>query len=283
MSLLDLSSIEAFILVAEMRSFTLAAEALGSTQSAISLKLKRLETQLDRILLERTPRLVRLSSEGEHFLPLAKDLLAANARAFSKPTEKKRRLTLGISDHVAGPEFPSLLAMLAAHDPNLLLEVRVAPSTEVMQAYEAGQLDAAIVRKEGRRADGEPLFEDKFGWFAAIDWRYDTSAPLKLISVTDHCGVRSAATKLLKRAGIPWMDAFIGGGATTMAAAAVAGLGVAPMAQRVAPGGTREVGAELGLPPLPTGLVTLHARVTEFRTRAVLRMLTSAFRATKSI
>jgi len=282
MSLLDLSSIEAFILVAEMRSFTQAADALGSTQSAISLKLKRLETQLDRILLERTPRLVRLSPEGEHFLPLAKDLLAANARALSKPTEKKRRLTLGISDHVAGPEFPSLLAMLAAHDPNLLLEVRVAPSVDVMQSYEAGQLDAAIIRKEGKRPDGELLFEDKFGWYAAIDWHYDASVPLKLISVTDYCGLRTTATKLLRRAGIAWMDAFIGGGATTLAAATIAGLGVAPMAHRIAPNGTREVGVELGLPALPNGLVVLHARVTEFRTRTTLRLLTSAFRAVKS-
>jgi DNA-binding transcriptional LysR family regulator len=282
MSLLDLSSIEAFVLIAEMRSFTQAAEALGSTQSAISLKLKRLETQLDRVLLERTPRLVRLSSAGEQFLPLAKDLLAANERAISKPANKKRRMTLGISDHVAGPEFPTLLAMLAAHDPNLLLEVRVAPSTDVMQSYEDGELDAAIVRKEGRRSDGESLFEDKFGWFAAMNWRYDANSPLKLISVTDHCGVRATATKLLRRAGISWMDAFIGGGATTLAAAAIAGLGVAPMAQRIAPSGTREVGEELGLPRLPNGQVVLHARVTEFRTQATLRMLTAAFRAAKS-
>jgi DNA-binding transcriptional LysR family regulator len=278
MSLLDLSSIEAFILVAEMRSFTQAANALGSTQSAISLKLKRLEAQLGRVLLERTPRLVRLSTEGQRFLPLAKDLLAANERAISKPTDKKRRLTLGMSAHVAGPEFPSLLAMLAAHDPNLLLEVKVASSTDIMQLYEAGQLDAAIVRKEGKRSGGELLFEDQFGWFAAIGWRHDTATPLKLISVDDDCGVRASAIKLLQRAGIAWMDAFIGGGATTLAAAALAGLGVAPMAHRIAPNGCREIGKELGLPPLPTAHIVLHARVTELRTKATLRMLATAFR-----
>ena len=75
MPLLDLSALEAFVLVSELRSFTHAADALGSTQSAVSLKLKRLEAQLGRTLLERTPRLVRLSTEGQHFLPLARDML----------------------------------------------------------------------------------------------------------------------------------------------------------------------------------------------------------------
>jgi DNA-binding transcriptional LysR family regulator len=54
---LDLDAVQAFVLVADMQSFTRAAEALDSTQSAISLKLKKLEQRLARRLLERTPRL----------------------------------------------------------------------------------------------------------------------------------------------------------------------------------------------------------------------------------
>ena len=61
---LDLDSVAAFVMVADLRSFTRAAEAAGVTQSAISLKLKRLERQLGRRLIERTPRLVRLSADG---------------------------------------------------------------------------------------------------------------------------------------------------------------------------------------------------------------------------
>lgn len=278
MSLLDLSSIEAFILIAELRSFTQAAEALGSTQSAISLKLKRLEAQLGRTLLERTPRLVRLSADGQYFLPLAKDLLTANERALAKPVDKTRRLVLGMSDHVAGPEFPALLALLAAHDPNLLLEVKVQSSTDILNAYDEGRIDAAIVRRESKRTDCEKLFEDRYGWFAAIGWNHDERLPLKLVSVSDECGVRALAIKSLRRAGWEWMDAFIGGGMVTVAAATIAGLGVAPMARRVAPPGTREVGVALGLPPLPSSQIVLHSRVSERRTKATLRMLAAAFR-----
>ncbi|MBN3814779.1 LysR family transcriptional regulator, partial [Paraburkholderia sp. Ac-20347] len=60
---LDLDAVRAFVLVAELRSFTRAADALDTTQSAVSLKLKRLESHLGRQLLERTPRVVRLAPD----------------------------------------------------------------------------------------------------------------------------------------------------------------------------------------------------------------------------
>ncbi|MFP4905337.1 LysR family transcriptional regulator, partial [Paraburkholderia sp. BR14261] len=70
---LDLDAVRAFVLVAELRSFTRAADALDTTQSAVSLKLKRLEAHLGKQLLERTPRVVRLSADGLTFLAAARD------------------------------------------------------------------------------------------------------------------------------------------------------------------------------------------------------------------
>ena len=68
MRALDLDTVQAFVLVADLASFTRAAEASGTTQSAVSLKLKKLEQRLGRRLIERTPRLVRLSGDGAAFL-----------------------------------------------------------------------------------------------------------------------------------------------------------------------------------------------------------------------
>ncbi|MGY3035364.1 DNA-binding transcriptional LysR family regulator [Bradyrhizobium sp. USDA 4354] len=47
-STLDIATIQAFLLVADLQSFTRAAEALGTTQAAVSLKLQRLETLLGK-------------------------------------------------------------------------------------------------------------------------------------------------------------------------------------------------------------------------------------------
>ncbi|WP_339978858.1 helix-turn-helix domain-containing protein [Gymnodinialimonas mytili] len=64
---LDLDTEQAFVRIAELGSFTRAAEATETTQSAISLKLKRLEKRLDCRLVERTPRHVQLSAQGRLF------------------------------------------------------------------------------------------------------------------------------------------------------------------------------------------------------------------------
>src|SRR5436305_7150241 len=113
MKTLDLDTVQAFVLVADLASFTRAAEASGTTQSAVSLKLKKLEQRLGRRLVERTPRLVRLSAEGAAFLDRARDLLAAHQRALA-PEPADQRLALGISEHAAGPELAPLIARINA-------------------------------------------------------------------------------------------------------------------------------------------------------------------------
>jgi DNA-binding transcriptional LysR family regulator len=56
MAALDIPTVEAFLLVAELQSFTRAAETLGTTQAAVSMKLQRLEAVLEKRLVERSPR-----------------------------------------------------------------------------------------------------------------------------------------------------------------------------------------------------------------------------------
>jgi hypothetical protein len=53
---------------------------------------------------------------------------------------------------------------------------------------------------------------------------------------------------LLDAAGVSWTDIFVGGGVAAVAAAVMAGLGVAALAPRMLPFGAVEVGSKLGLP-----------------------------------
>jgi DNA-binding transcriptional LysR family regulator len=74
---LDPEAVAAFLRTADLASFTRAAEALGTTQSLVSTRIRRLEERLGKVLLQRHPRLVRLTAEGERFLPAARELMAA--------------------------------------------------------------------------------------------------------------------------------------------------------------------------------------------------------------
>lgn len=276
---LDLDAVEAFILIAELGSFTRAAEVLGTTQVAVSLKLKRLEERLGFRLLERTPRYVQLSSKGATFLEHARELQEAHNRALAVSDGVRQRITIGISDHVAGPELPAMIARMNARDPDLLIEIRIGSSGDLLQSFDRRELDATIVRLHVGRNDGKFLAEEKFGWFASSNWQRRAGEPLPIATLAEPCGVRAMAGTLLDVAGVPWKEIFIGGGVATVAAAVVAGIGVAALAPRMLPLGAVDIGRKLGLPDLPRLPILLHTRVKEDRPRDALAALSAAFRS----
>lgn len=280
---LDIDAVRAFALVAELRSFTRAAQVSGTTQSAVSLKLKRLEERLTTRLVDRTPRSVRLTAAGAGFLERARDLLASHDRALAGTQIEERRLTIGISDHVAGPDLPALIARVNAFDPALLLDVRIDFSNVLLEKFDRAELDAVIVRREGGRRGGEKLLEDEFGWFAAANFRHKPGDKLRLAMLAAPCGVRAHAIRALDRANVKWLEAFTGGGVTAVAAAIGCGLAVAPLARRIAPPGTLDVGHALALPSLGRSTVALHSRVSDAHARAALRTLAAAFRSMASV
>ncbi|CAN7584769.1 LysR family transcriptional regulator [Bradyrhizobium sp. LjRoot220] len=276
---LDLDAVRAFVRIAELGSFTRAAEAMGTTQAAVSLKLKRLEARFGCRLIDRTPRYVQLSAQGAAFLEHARELLAVHDRALAVFAGARQRLTIGISDHVAGPELPALIARMNVQDPHLLIEIRIGSSGDLLQSFDRRELDSVIVRFEVGRSDGEILTEEKFGWFAAPGWQHRAGEPLPVATMAEPCGVRAMAGRLLDAAGVPWTEIFVGGGVSAVAAAVMAGIGVAALAPRMLSFGAVDVGPRLGLPDLPRLPVLLHSRVRDGRPRDALTALSAAFRS----
>lgn len=279
MKAMDVDAVKAFVLAADLQSFTRAADVLGTTQSAVSLKLRRLEDQLGRRLLERTPRQVRLSAEGSAFLDIARELVSTHDRAAAAFEVERRRLAIGISHLLVGGELPSLLRRMRDHDPGLLVEMRVAGTRELMQAFEQGELDAVLaLRPEDRRKQGRAAYAETFSWFAAVGWEPQADRPLPLATQGESCRIRALATRALDKAGVAWSEVFVGKGAAILGAAAAGGLAVALLARRAAPSGTVDVGERLSLPPIAPQDVMLYTALSDRRTREALRVLTLAFR-----
>ncbi|NVB82773.1 MAG: LysR family transcriptional regulator [Kofleriaceae bacterium] len=74
--MLDLDALKTFVKVAELASFTRAADHLGLTKARVSLQVKHLESALETKLLQRSTRVVRVTPEGERLLARAHRLLA---------------------------------------------------------------------------------------------------------------------------------------------------------------------------------------------------------------
>jgi len=276
MTALDIPTVQAFLLVAELQSFTRAAEALGTTQAAVSLKLQRLEAVFGKRLVERSPRAVRLTADGAAFRDNARALIEAHDRALSGNAPRRQQLSLGISDHAAGPELVPLLERLASSQ--LALAVTIGFSRDLLDAYDAGKLDAVIVRQEAGRRGGEKLAEDEFGWFASPRMQWN-GGNLPLATLAAPCGVRAIALRALDKAGVKWSEVFVGGGVTAVIAAALAGLAVAPLARRIAPPGALDIGPAHGLPRITASKVMLHSKVSDQGKLAALRTLAATFRS----
>lgn len=73
---IDLGALGVFVKVAELASFTRAADHLGMPKARASAQVARLEAELGVSLLQRTTRTVRLTPDGEQLLGRAKPLLA---------------------------------------------------------------------------------------------------------------------------------------------------------------------------------------------------------------
>jgi len=278
MSVLDVEAVQTFLAIADHQSFTRAAQQLGTTQGAISVKLKRLEERLGQRLIERTPRSVRLSAQGAQFVDFARDFIAAHNRALDGLASGRRRFSLGIATHVAGPEVPTMLARLNAHDPALRMEVELDNSAALLGALDRGTIDAAILRRDDDRRDGAVLAPEPFGWYAAPDFAHRPGEPLRIASTAPSCGVRNIAARALDAAGIAWTEVFLGC-SPLVADAVTAGLAVAVFATRLAPAGTVEVSKTLGLPALPASELVLVYGVSDPKSRAILKEIAAAYRA----
>ncbi len=277
---LEIDLLRSFVAVAEGESFTSAGTALGASQSAMSVRIRKLEERLGRRLLDRTPRSIALTPFGEGFLGDARRVLAAHDDAVLRARTHIERpnFALAVSDHAAGACLPQVLMTLAARHPEIQFLATVGASVEIYEAFTSGQYDAVVVREESGNNKGRRLFRDKMIWAAAKGFAWDRSTPLPLVSLAAPCGVRATAITALAAQDIAWREVFVGTGVAAVQAAVSAGLGIAALDSRNLPHDCRHVKSSLGLPPLPATEMLLHHRVPGRRGNEIATAIATAFR-----
>src|SRR3954454_18268321 len=96
---MDLDAVRVFLKVAELGSFTRAGEHLGLSKARASIRIRDLETAIGSRLFHRSTRAVRLTTDGEQFLPRARRLVFDAdelASMFSAPSHLRGRVRLDL-------------------------------------------------------------------------------------------------------------------------------------------------------------------------------------------
>lgn len=140
-----LDGVEAFLSVAQHRSFRRAATELGVTPSAISQAVRALEARLGAALFIRTTRSVGLTEAGERFLararPAFEELIAASGAARELGQRPAGLLRLTVPRSVVPILLEPLVASFCQAFPEI--EVELAASEELVDLAAEG-FDAGI-------------------------------------------------------------------------------------------------------------------------------------------
>lgn len=150
----DLTAVAVFVLVAEARSFRLAADRLGVTRSAVSQTIRQLEEDLGVSLLSRTTRSVAVTEAGERLrravAPALAEIGAAIEATASLGGSPRGRLRLAVSSiaerFLAGP----FLAAFAAACPEIQLDITVTDEEFdiVAEGYDAGVRLGEVIEQD---------------------------------------------------------------------------------------------------------------------------------------
>ena len=172
---LSIRHLRAFVVVAEHRSLTRAAEALFVTQSALSLTIQHLEQHLGLQMFDRSTRRLDLTSAAEEFLPTAQRLL----HDFDSSIKEMRALGKRERGKLGVGAVPSVMALLLSEAsssfidqyPGIDLYLREDNSAAVQQRILSGDVDFGICSpwEPDAQLSFEPLFEDMYGVVTAPD------------------------------------------------------------------------------------------------------------------
>ena len=140
-----LDGVEAFLSVAQRRSFRRAASELGVTPSAISQAVRALEARIGAALFIRTTRSVGLTEAGQRFLeraaPAFDELVAASEAARSLGQRPTGLLRLAVPRGVVPLILEPVIASFCRAYPEIELEIA---ASDEMVDLAAGGFDAGI-------------------------------------------------------------------------------------------------------------------------------------------
>ncbi len=146
---MDLTSLHAFVAVAERGSFSLAAEHLHLTQPAVSKRISTLEAALGTRLFDRLGRKVQPTEAGKLLLSRARRILAEledSRRALHNLSGQiAGTLSVATSHHVGLHRLPPVLRTFTARYPQVRLDLRFMASEDACVTVSEGEVEMAIV------------------------------------------------------------------------------------------------------------------------------------------
>ncbi|HHN65401.1 MAG TPA: LysR family transcriptional regulator [Nitrospirae bacterium] len=183
--------LKAFCLLAEMKSFSKAAEAKFITQSAMSHLIKNLEEELGIKLINRHPKTISLTPAGRVFYQHAKRILALYREMendiYRIANKVKGVLYIGATATAAVYLLPQVLYDFLKRYPEVRIELSVRSTESILEGLEKGTIDIGIIEGDAKKPhlSSDEIAEDEIVLIASDDNPLsgrDSIAPEELIT-----------------------------------------------------------------------------------------------------
>jgi len=255
---LQIDFLRTFIAVADTKGFTKAGLQVNRSQSAVSMQIKRLESEIGKPLFERIGKKVKLTAEGSLLIKYARRIVKEHddaVLALSKPA-LKGFIRFGSPEHYTAGVLPKLLARFASSYPDIVVEMRCENSDKIKEAVDKGDLDIGLCTQLS--AGGQVIYHDPVVWVATPGFIFQKDKLLSLGVFEEDCIFRNWAVEALEKAGIKYRIVYVSRSISGILDAVRAGLALAPIVQSNVPPDLKIVGVEDGLPVLPVSNIVLH-------------------------
>jgi DNA-binding transcriptional LysR family regulator len=160
------SQLEIFVVVAELSGFTLAAQQLGISQSAVSHALKKLEEDLGVSLIKRNKSQAELTVAGVQLLPRAREILGLSETIRQESADIKGLQLGSLRIGSFGPTsslrlLPEILDGYRKQYPNIEVRIDEGNDQQVVQWLQERRVDVGFVLLPDERFDTFALIEDR--------------------------------------------------------------------------------------------------------------------------
>ncbi|WP_367190422.1 LysR family transcriptional regulator [Burkholderia sp. Ed8] len=159
-----------FVKAVDLGNFTRAGEAIGRSQSAVSLQIQRLEALLDVELFVRGMHRLKLTDEGVTLLNYARRILSLNDEAVGRlrPSNVAGSIRMGAPHEYNAALLPAILGKFSKDYPNVTLEVVCDLSKNLLARQKKGQLDIVIALHEDTTQSGINVVTEPLIWIGGV-------------------------------------------------------------------------------------------------------------------
>ncbi|HBH01344.1 MAG: hypothetical protein A2W08_12080 [Candidatus Rokubacteria bacterium RBG_16_73_20] len=186
---MDLRRLEIFAKVAELGSFSRAAEALSLTQPTVSEHVRALEDELGAQLLDRLGRGAAPTRAGEVLLGYARRMLALSREARQALDRLQGRmsgeLVIGGSTIPGEYVLPALIGQFKLKYPDISLCLRIGSSQQVSEWVDDGRVEVGVVgaRPAPRTLVARELMADELVVVVPADHPWSGTGQVRLADV----------------------------------------------------------------------------------------------------